>query len=130
METGFGGYDLPGSQFDFMFTLVPIFIVVIAVILFGSMIAAAVSGVKQWNTNSHSPVEQCAVRVVAKRTDVSHHHHDNHCSSTSWYYITFEFPDGGRREFQVDDRQYGMIAERDEGMLRFQGTRFLEFSRH
>ncbi|MDO5003967.1 MAG: DUF2500 family protein, partial [bacterium] len=34
-----------------------------------------------------------------------------------------------RMEFKVTGRQYGMLAEGDFGKLKFQGTRFLDFTR-
>jgi hypothetical protein len=34
-----------------------------------------------------------------------------------------------RREFQVPAKLYGLLAERDQGQLRFQGDRFKGYSR-
>jgi hypothetical protein len=74
-------------------------------------------------------------RVVAKRQHTSgshhhhHHHHHHHPSTSTRYYVTFEFPDGRREEFQVAGSDFGMLAEGDEGALRSQGTWFKGFVR-
>ena len=62
--------------------------------------------------------------VVSKRTHVI----GGENARTS-YYITFEFTDDSRREFCVDGRVYGSVAEGDRGSLRFYGTRFVSFNR-
>lgn len=130
-NTGFetGGYGLTDSGVEFFSTFVTVFIFIIGIVILITPIAGLASKTKEWNRNNHSPIEQYLVSVVTKREKVSYYHHDDHVSSSTFYYITFEFPDGGRREFRVDGTQYGMIAEKDTGLLRFQGTRFLEFCR-
>ena len=76
---------------------------------------------------------------MAKRMDVTHHHHANAgdatgahgyspTSSTS-YYATFEVESGDRMELSVSGREYGLLAEGDRGRLSFQGTRYLGFER-
>lgn len=80
-----------------------------------------------------------SARVVAKRTEVSHHQHPNNgdmsgshgystTSSTS-YYVTFEVDSGDRIEFSMSGSEYGMLIEGDAGTLNFQGTRYLGFER-
>ena len=62
-------------------------------------------GVKQWNKNNNSPVLSVDAQVVAKRTQVSHHHQNNQVAGTfTTYYATFQvesgygwnLPSGGR----------------------------------
>ncbi len=50
-------------------------------------------------------------------------------SSSSWYYATFEFPSGDRREFLVSGQESGLLAEGDHGRLTYQGTRYRRFER-
>lgn len=121
--------DLFFSFFTFMFPLMfGLVFVFIAVQIF--------RGIFTWNKNNHSPILDVEAKVVTKRMNVSrssgHHdaggvHHHGH-SSTS-YYITFEVPSGDRMELAVKDNDYGMMVEGDSGVLQFQGTRFLQFTR-
>ncbi len=129
---GFGPFD----GFGAMFTIVPVFIGIVFVIMVVTIIANAVRGAKQWKRNNDSPVLTVDAVVVAKRTDVSHHHHtagtDNtmhHTTSSTFYYVTFQVPSGDRMEFAVRGTEYGMLAEGDSGKLTFQGTRYLGFER-
>lgn len=118
------------------------FVVVLALIAFSIF-----SNVAEWSKNQASDVRMRNVRVVVKRTDVrrtggthTHHHntgsgvhhspvmHSGHTFTT--YYITFEFLDDGERmEFKVPDKQYGLIAEGDLGIINYQGTQFNAFER-
>ncbi|MBO1913429.1 DUF2500 domain-containing protein, partial [Microvirga sp. 3-52] len=61
----------------------------------------------------------------------SHHATDHmHSSTTTSYYVTFQFESGDRTEFSLNGSQYGMLAETDIGKLSFQGTRYLGFARN
>lgn len=116
-----------------MFTIGPIFIFVVFIIIIGMFIFTAVKGVSQWNANNNSPKLTVPALVVTKRTDVSrnrHHTNDHtHTTSSTWYYVTFQFESGDRKEFSLTGTQYGMLAEGDLGKLTFQGTRYLGFER-
>ena len=48
--------------------------------------------------------------------------------STS-YYATYQLDSGERLEFSVGGREYGMLAEGDQGTLTYQGTRYKGFER-
>lgn len=50
-------------------------------------------------------------------------------TTSTTYYVTFEYTNGQRQEFHVDGTQYGLLAEGDKGTLSFQGTRFIDFKR-
>ena len=53
-----------------------------------------------------------------------------HGGSTSTdYYITFEFEQGSRQEFQVDNYDYGTLIEGDRGIMEHQGSRYFGFER-
>jgi hypothetical protein len=45
------------------------------------------------------------------------------------YFVTFEFQDGSRDEFETFDRQYGLLAEGDQGTLMTQGRKLKGFTR-
>ena len=120
LDTGFGmGFQL----FDVMFFL--IFFLILGMFLF-----MIVKGLSTCNKNNHSPRLTVDATVVAKRTDVTHHHNgDNMATHSTWYYATFQVESGDRMELQVSGREYGMLAEGDIGKLTFQGTRYLSFER-
>ena len=40
------------------------------------------------------------------------------------YWITFQFPSGDRSEFAVTGQEYGLLAEGDDGILRFREMSF------
>ncbi|RYG26585.1 DUF2500 domain-containing protein [bacterium] len=120
-----------------MFTITPIFIGVVFVIVIGSIIVAAVKGISEWSYNNDQPVLTTGARVVSKRTDVrsrgSMHgsddsFHRRHRTFTD-YYVTFEFGSGERREVEVDGQEYGMLVEGDHGDFTYQGTRYKGFVR-
>lgn len=115
--------------FDFMFNVFPIFVCIIFLLVIGMFIFVLVKGISQWNENNHSPRLTVPVTVVAKRTNVSHHLHDNHTSRSTSYYVTFQVESGDRMELQMQGHEYGLIVEGDRGVLTFQGTRFLSFER-
>lgn len=118
---GFGVFEL---MFFLVFALV-----------IGVFITGAVRGFRQWNQNNHSPRLTVQARVVGKRADVSHHHHNagpdhmSHVHSSTSYYVTFQVASGDRMEFHVSGQEYGMLIEGDFGDLNFQGTRYLGFVR-
>jgi len=127
-------YEVGGNG-DWLFTVAPIFIGIIFVIIFIGIIVRLFSGLRQWKKNEDSPRLSVPAIVKIKRTNVtrhSHHHHDHnshsHSSSTT-YFITFEFESGDRSEFHVSGKEYGMLAEGDSGTLTFQGTRYIDFTR-
>ena len=123
-----------GFGFGFGFEMFSIMFTLVFVLVFGIFIVTAIRGIGQWNKNNNSPRLTVPAVVVSKRTDVSHHHHDgvnehhHHHTSTS-YYITFQVDSGDRMELHVIGQEYGMLIEGDQGMLSFQGTRYLGFER-
>lgn len=62
--------------------------------------------------------------VVAKRSHVS----GGEPTSTA-YFVTLEFDDGTRQEFDVDGKQFGLCAEDDIGVAETQGPRLHGFLR-
>lgn len=117
-----------GGGFEIMFFLV--FALVIGVFL-----VTIVRGIGQWHKNNQSPRLTVDATVVAKRTNVSRHHHHNgaghvgHTSASTTYFVTFQVESGDRMELRMDGYQFGLLVEGDRGKLTFQGTRYLSFER-
>ena len=108
------------------------FFVVIFLIIVGMFVFGLISSVRQWKKNNNSPRLTVDAQLVAKRTDVTHHHDmDNAAMShtSTWHYATFQVDSGDRMEFSITGQEYGMLAEGDRGRLTFQGTRYLNFER-
>ena len=108
---------------DIMFTIVPIFIGAVFIIVFGLIIFSVVSSFKQEIKNNKSPLLTVPAEVASKRIHVQG---DN---SHTTYYVTFEVQSGDRMEFIVKGKEYGMLVEQDLGLLSFQGTRYISFER-
>ena len=104
--------------FEIMFFVVFVFVT-------GMVIAVFARNITTWNRNNHSPRLTVPARVVSRRAEITHHQH----SHSTWYYATFEVDSGDRMELNMTGQEYGMLAEGDQGMLTFQGTRFLGFER-
>ena len=118
-----------------MFSMMPLMVFLIFAFVISVFVVAAVKGIGEWNNNNHSPRLTVPAIVVAKRTNVSRHHHHhgtNHVGLTSTsttYYVTFQFASGDRTEMHISGQEYGMLVEGDRGDLTFQGTRYLGFER-
>ena len=96
----FAGFDL---LFSILFPI--LFLVVLGMILY-----AIIGNIRTWNKNNHSPRLTVPATVVAKRTEVSHHHTDNTMMHTfTTYYVTFQVESGDRMELTVDGSEYGML---------------------
>ena len=136
MGMGFGFNDFGSSGFGTGFTIFQIMLTLVFVIVIGMFIVIAVKGVSQWNKNNHSPRLTVSATIVAKRTNVSHHHQHNHggtgmhhTTHSTTYYVTFQVESGDRMELHVAGHEFGMLIEGDRGNLTFQGTRDLGFER-
>lgn len=121
--------------FDTGFDIMRVFVFAIFAVVIVCFIALAVKGIGTWHKNNNSPRLTVQAAVVAKRQNTDVHHHSNnnggmHTSTSTHYYVTFQFDSGDRLELHVPGREYGMMAEGDVGDLTFQGTRFLGFDRH
>ena len=115
MGFGFGNWI-----FELMFTIVPLLFIVLFVYIF-------VRGFKEHQYNKNSPRLTVWAKCVVKRYKHSgtheHHTHTN-------YYATFEVESGDRMELAIYGTEFGLIAEGDEGMLTFQGRKFISFARN
>ena len=105
-----------------------VFFLVIAMFIF-----VFVKGISEWVHNNNSPRLSVDAKIVDKRSHTSHHHHNHnghmHTSSSTSYYVTFEVQSGDRMELKVPRSEFGLLVEGDEGVLSFQGTRYLGFER-
>ncbi|MFM9329390.1 DUF2500 domain-containing protein [Paenibacillus mesotrionivorans] len=104
-----------------------IFFVGIAAVVIGGIVFSVAKGVGTWSQNNASPILTRPARIVAKRTNVWGGSGES--SASTDYYVTFQFEDNSREEFQIKDAQFGLMAEGDQGELESQGTRFLDFRR-
>jgi len=120
--------------FGFNFGMFGVLFTIAFIGIFGIIIANIVRGIGQWNKNNHSPRLTVTATVVAKRADVSYHHHNHgdnmhHTSRSTSYFVTFQVESGDRMELSMSGSEYGMLVEGDRGKLSFQGTRYLGFER-
>ena len=124
-----------GFGFDIAFTIFPILFGLMFLLVFGLILTSIIRSMKQWNHNNHSPRLTVNARVVSKRSHISHHHHNgvhdpgHHYHSSTSYFVTFQVDSGDRMELSVAGHEYGLLIEGDQGMLTFQGTRYLGFIR-
>ena len=121
---------------NFVFGIFPIIFSLMFLLVFGVVIFGLIKSIVQWNKNNHSPRLTVPATVVAKRTNVSHHHHNHgvdhvghHTSTSTSYYVTFQVESGDRMELHMSGAEYGLLVEGDRGQLTFQGTRYLGFER-
>ena len=112
---------------DMFFDSGSIFIAIIFVIVIGLFIYNISKGIGTWSKNNNSPILEVQSKVVTKRTKVSGGAGES--SSRTSYYVTFEVASGDRMELMVNGQQFGQLVEGDNGILKFQGTRYLGFSR-
>ncbi|RJE87576.1 DUF2500 family protein [Paenibacillus sp. 1011MAR3C5] len=134
-----------GGGFDFMFTVVPIIIIIGFIFMFGLIVYSIIIHFR----NARAPQESAYARIIAKRMDVQshsnhnhnhhhnhhhHHHQENHIGHTSssshtYYYITLEFDNGSRKEFLDVKGLYGLVVEGDAGYAATKGDWIVAFER-
>lgn len=130
----FGSTSFGGGP-PFIFSLIPILVVIVFVIVIGGILL----NVGRYFKNAGSPRESVYAKVVAKRLDVrnttNHHHGANGAvhpvhSSRTHYYITLEFENGERREYLDVKSLYGLVVEGDTGYAAVQGDWIVAFQRN
>lgn len=131
MGIGFGGatglFGIGGKVFGVIFCLS-------FLLIDGIFVVIAVKGIGEWSRNNSAPRLTVPATVIAKRTNVSRHHHHNgtgmhYNTYATTYYVTFQVESGDRMELCVPGNEFGVLLEGDCGDLTFQGTRYLEFER-
>lgn len=130
-----GMYPIYGMGMGLMFSIVHVIVWIGLIVALVMILVSAVRGASQWKKNNDSPVLTVEAELVSRRMDVRRHHHSGgpdragHTTTSTTYYVTFQVPSGDRMEFQVPDREYGILVEGDKGKLTFQGTRYQGFER-
>ena len=110
-----------------LFAIVPIFIAIVTFIVFFMIIKNAAKAAIERKRNNNSPVEAVVSKVIGRRTSI---HGGGETRAYNEYYVTFELDNGERLEFNVKGEEYGKLVEGDEGELKYQGTRYLGFTRY
>lgn len=119
----------------FGFSIFYILFLVVFLLIIGVIIYSIYTMARNNSRNNQSPVLTVEAKIVAKRSDITHHNHrgmnDNmdHMHSSTRYYVTFQVESGDRMELQMSGSESGMLVEGDQGKLTFQGTRYLRFDR-
>lgn len=104
-----------------MFTIVPIFIGVVFVLILAGIAVQAVRGAAQWKRNNDAPVLTVEAEVAAKRMDVRTYRHGGtehsrrHASSRTYYYCHFSGGELGPDGVEAADMEYGLLVEGDRG---------------
>ena len=83
--------------------------------------------ITEWVKNNNSPRLSVDAKIVEKRRATHYHHNHGHHHHTHSYHITFETQNGERMELRVPRQEYDVLTEGDEGVLTYQGTRYLGF---
>lgn len=113
----FDTFSVPGFS---LFKIIPI-------IVFAGIIFVISKNLYEWIKNNNSEIVEVPAKLITKRAHNSGSMHNNMHHSSTTYYMTFEIKKGIREEFRVSGKVYGNYAEGDIGVLKFQGTRFLDF---
>jgi hypothetical protein len=79
--------------------------------------------------NASSPKIARKARIISKRLSVSGSSNQHSGSTSTSYYITFEFLNGSREELSVKGKEYGLLTEGDKGILHSQGKWYQGFDR-
>ena len=73
-------------------------------------------GNKKKGKKSPSIIEKSeTVKVISKASNMS----GVYGATTTYFYVSFEFPDETRKNFQVEVKQYNSIAESETGILTY-----------
>lgn len=104
--------------------LLPVLVLVMFVAVVGLIVFAVTRAIVKSIRQRRLPV--CTVRamVVAKRAGTLGGE-----NSATRYFTTFELPSGERLELRLNGKQYGLVVERDVGMLTYQGEVYRDFAR-
>jgi sensor histidine kinase regulating citrate/malate metabolism len=118
--------------FNFIFTIFPIIFIVMFLFSICMFVFVFSNIFKQMKKDNNSPRIRVQAKVIAKRENIrrSSSMNDHHSSSiNTTYYATFEVESGDRMELHMAGQEYGLLVEGDEGILTFQGSRFVSFER-
>jgi hypothetical protein len=111
----------PDTIKDSLPTIVPIFIGGIAVLV----VVVIIAMIMHYVYNVAQPTVTRKAKVISKRTSTVPG--AGSAPPRTRYWCAFEFEDGQRKEYDVGEGQYGLIAENDIGYLDTKGTLFWGF---
>lgn len=108
-----------GRSFSFGFTVIPIIITIMFVLILTVFAFVFIKTIGQWNKNNRSPRLTVDATVVSKRTDIHHSSgHHNHTTGMlssghtgTYYYVTFQVESSDRMEFHVGGEEFGLLVE-------------------
>ena len=100
-----------------MEVLLIILIVLMAIFLLFDVILPAIKDKK-----IELPMEKANVVIVSKRIS-------GNFGGAGKFFVTAEFEDSHRKEFKIDFKEFGLIAEGDKGELTFKGEQYISFAR-
>ena len=116
-----------------MFTMFPSIFGIVFVIILSIFVITIFKGIAEWHSNNQQPILTEKAVIVSKRGHTSRHAHNHnghvHHSSSTTYYVTFEFENRDRLELKVPRNKFGYLVEGDFGDLTYQGTRYHDFVR-
>ena len=124
-------------HFSGMMSVMMLMFFLVFAAIFGFIIYAFTHASKQNQQNRNAPRLTANAKVIAKRTDVRTHAKvgdfrlnvmDGGMSHT-FYFAAFEFESGDRIELELPGELFGLLTEGDTGLLTYQGTVCLGFSR-
>jgi hypothetical protein len=105
-------------------TFCVVFFLAIAIFIF--VFARLIS---EWAKNNKAPRLSVDAKIVDKRRATHYNYSNGHHHHSHSYHVTFEVQSGDRVELRVPWNEFGLLVVGDEGVLSFQGTRFLGFER-
>ena len=91
--------------------------VLVFVLIFGLPVVFIIRGIAKKAKNASMPVETKSCKVISKRMKVS----SSGDSTSTYYYLTLEFDDNSRKEFEIKGKLYGLVKERDRVNATIQG---------
>jgi hypothetical protein len=123
-----GGFAAFGGSFGGEMSLIPLAMGICPLAFIGLGIAMGVMFFRKMRHFDESPVVARAVLITSKRMSVTGGSGD--CSASTNYFVTAEFEDGSREEFQAMTPQfYSQLAEHDAGVLFTRATVAVDFDR-
>ena len=121
------------NPFGGFFGGMPPFFMIFFLFVIGMIIFSLVRSAANYQKNASSPILTEYATLISKRSDtrnstsVNNGHHHNH--SRTYYFVTFETEAGQRMELTISGREFGLLAEGDNGLLTYQGEWFKKFDR-
>lgn len=114
------------AGFPIFFTIAAVLVAAIFVLVIVGLVRSGAREARTAADNRAQPEQSVAARVTGKRTQVEG---GGETRVRNLYFVTFELPDGQRRELKLPEADYAQVAEGDEGTLTHQGTWYRRFER-